>query len=293
MTHSLPPETHIGTVHLTVHDLDNAIAFYERSLGFATWSCQDGVARLGSHLAEGAQAGASPLLVLHHDPESMPAYRTTGLYHFAVLVPSRLELARVLRRLAETRTPLEGFADHLVSEAIYLHDPEHNGIEIYRDRPRDEWRFVDGRLAMATDPIDLEGISHELAGHEEPWDGLHPDTMMGHIHLRVADIPAANQFYVNQVGFDLMQLMGPSASFVSAGGYHHHIGMNTWESRGAMPPPDGSTGLRWYELRFPDAKTVGEVAGRVRKSGSPVEEHEEGLLVRDPFHIGVMLTAES
>jgi len=289
MPTTLPPETHIGTVHLTVRDLDTSVSFYEDALGFAVHGREDETAVLGPHAANGDRRS---LLVLHHDPEAQPAYRSTGLYHFAVLVPSRLELAHVLRRFAELRTPVDGFADHLVSEAIYLRDPENNGIEVYRDRPRDEWRFIDGKVAMATDPIDLEGILAELEGHDLDWAGLHPDTKMGHIHLKVADIPAANRFYVEQVGFDLIQEMAGSASFISAGGYHHHIGMNTWESRGAMPPPANATGLRWYELRLPDAKTVGEVADRVRASGGPVEERDEGLLIRDPFQIGVMLTTD-
>jgi catechol 2,3-dioxygenase len=288
LEHLLPDQTHIGAVHLTVRDMDNAIAFYEKSLGFKTHSRENGIARLGGHAV-----ADTPILVLHENPEAKPAYRATGLYHFAVLVPSRLELAQVLRRIAETRTPVQGFADHGVSEAIYLPDPEGNGIEVYRDRLRDEWPYHGETLAMVSDPLDLDGLTAELEGHAETWAGIAGGTTIGHMHLKVADIDKAEGFYVNLVGFDLIQHMRDSASFISAGGYHHHIGMNTWESRGAMPPPPDATGLRWFEVQMPDAKTVGAVADRVRKGGSSIEEAEEGLLVRDPFNIGVMLTTGS
>lgn len=281
----IDPAAHIGAVHLTIRNLERSISFYENSLGFTLRSRQDGEARLGTQ--------AHDLIALQENPEAQQTTGTTGLYHFAVLVPSRLELAEVLRRLSATQTPVSGFADHGVSEAIYLPDADGNGIEMYRDRPRDEWpRNPDGTITMTTDPLDLEGIVAGLEGYDDPWPGLHADTVMGHMHLRVADISQAEAFYLNTLGFDLIKHYPGSASFISAGGYHHHIGMNTWESRGGPPPPPDAVGLRWYELRLPGADSVGKVADQVRKAGGDFEETDSGLLLRDPSQNGVMLVSE-
>ncbi len=285
MTFKIDPATRVGKVALTVSNLDRSIAYYEKSLGFKTRQRSNGEARLGTETRD--------LLILAENPQASHPQGTTGLYHFAVLVPSRFELGQVLRRIAQTETPVQGFADHGVSEAIYLGDPDGNGIEMYRDRPRDEWPHnPDGTITMVTDPIDLDGVLGEVEGHDEPWPGLHPDTVMGHMHLRVADIPQAEAFYLNTIGFDLIKHYPHSASFISAGGYHHHIGMNTWESRGGPPPPPDAAGLRWYQIVLPRADAVGQVADQVRKAGAGVEETEHGLLVRDPSQNGVMLVSE-
>jgi catechol 2,3-dioxygenase len=279
---SIHPATTIGAVHMTVADLDRSLRFYQEALGFQVRQRAGETARLGA-------GGPDDLLVLSERPGARPARRTTGLYHFAVLVPSRLELARSLRRLAETRTPLQGFSDHLVSEAIYLADPDGNGIEIYRDRPRDEWPRQNGQLQMATDPLDVDGVLAELEYETEPWAGLRPETTIGHIHLHVADLRAADAFYHGVLGFDRILRLAGSADFVSAGGYHHHIGYNTWAGVGAPPPPPDAAGLRFFVVRLPNDAELARVADRVRKAGLPLEETEAGLLTRDPSQNGVVL----
>jgi len=284
VTESIHPNTTVGAVHLTVPDIERSLSFYQQYLGFKLQRREGDTAYLG--------AGGSSFLALTERPGARPALRATGLYHFAILVPSRLKLAQSLRRMAETRTPVQGASDHLVSEAIYLDDPDGNGIEIYRDRPRAEWQLPGGQIRMATEPLDIDGVMAEMEGKPEPWTGLHPATVLGHMHLKVANIAEAEAFYSGVLGFDLMARYGSAASFLSAGGYHHHIGMNTWESAGAPPPPPDSVGLRWFTIRLPDAAELGKVAERVREAGLSLEEYADGLFVRDPAQNGVVLTAE-
>ena len=230
--------------------------------------------------------------VLHENPQARRVRGTSGLYHFAVLVPSRVELAKSLQRLAETRWPVQGFADHLVSEAIYLPDPDGNGIEIYRDRPRSEWPRLDGQIRMATDPLDLDGVLAELDGHAEAWTGLHPQTVLGHMHLHVGNLPQANVFYGGVIGLDLITRLGNSALFMSAGGYHHHLGLNTWAGVGAPSQPPDAIGLRYFTIKLPQSNEVGATADRIRENGGSIEERADGMLLRDPFQNGVMLTVQ-
>lgn len=280
---SIHPDTTVASVHLTVSNLERSLAFYQHALGFQIHGRNGKTARLG--------AGKADFLVLTEQPGAKPYPNRTGLYHFAILVPSRLELARSLKHLAETQTPLQGFADHLVSEAIYLADPDGNGIEIYRDRPRSEWRYSNGAIQMATDPLDIDGVLAELKTHTEEWKGVHPDTRLGHMHLQVANIKDSEAFYCGVLGFDLMARYGPSALFVSAGGYHHHIGLNTWNSYGAAPPPPNSIGLRYFEIRLPNAAELDKVADRVKKAGVSLEETSDGSFLHDPSQNGIFLTA--
>lgn len=272
---TIAPGTHIGAVHLTVQDLERAAQFYEHRLGLASHGAAPGVARLG--------AGGPDLLVLHHRPDARRVRGTTGLYHFAVLVPSRTALARSLKRLIDTGTPLDGASDHLVSEALYLHDPEGNGIEIYRDRPRDQWHTDHGQIRMALDPLDLEGLLAEPGAHATPWSGLEPATTMGHVHLRVADVEVAEQFYVGVLGFETRQRFGEAALFVAAGGYHHHLGFNTWASLGAPPPPADAAGLRSFVVTLPDPDELERITRRARAAGLDVEARERGARLHDPF----------
>lgn len=279
---SIHPDTTLGPVVLTVADLSRSLDFYRDRLGFKLHRQNNSTAALG--------AGGADLLELVEQPGARKAPRTTGLYHFAVLVPSRLALAHSLWRLIETETPVQGFADHLVSEAIYLPDPDGNGIEIYRDRSRDQWPRINGQLQMATNPIDLDGILGELAGHDEDWAGLHPDTIIGHVHLHVRDVDEAEHFYHEVLGFDRIMRYGPSAVFLSAGGYHHHIGVNTWAGAGAPPPPPESVGLRWFTIQLPDPAARDAIADRSRRAGVTVEERAGGLFMRDPSQNGIVLT---
>jgi len=284
---SIHPDTTVGRVSLTVRDIARLRGFYESVVGLTALSAADGRVTLGV-------AGA-PLVELVADPEAAsPPRHTTGLYHLAILLPSRLELARALRRLIGARWRLVGAADHLVSEALYLDDPEGNGIEIYRDRPREEWRRDGAEIAMATLPLDLDDLMAELAAY--PDDASEPmprDATMGHVHLHVADLPAAEAFYGDLLGFDVTARGYPGALFMSAGGYHHHLGLNTWAGEGAPPPPGGSTGLRHFEIVLAGASELELLLGRVREKGVPVREGGGAGLVRDPSKNALLLRAGS
>jgi len=272
----LHPETHIGLVALTVANRERSVAFYQDVLGFTV------IERGNAGVILGAGATA-PLLLLTEQAGTRPKpSSTTGLYHFALLVPSRADLGRSLLHLAELRYPLDGYADHLVSESLYLSDPDGNGIEIYRDRPRSQWHWANGRVAMATDPLDIEGILSEGEGDPRPWKGLPPGTHMGHIHLQVGDLRQAEEFYHGVLGFDVTARM-PGALFVSAGGYHHHIGMNTWQSRGAGPAPETGAGLGSFVIAMPDREALAQVRARLDGNNIPVDGQVDSIQVADPF----------
>jgi catechol 2,3-dioxygenase len=278
---ALPNELRLGYLHLTVSNLDRSLAFYQNTLGFQIHQREGDTLYLG--------AGGSDRLALTERPGAVRVRRATGLYHFAILVPSRRELARVIRRVAETRAPVQGASDHLVSEALYLPDPDGNGIEVYRDRPRAEWPTVNGQIAMATEPLDVDGVMSELDRQPGDWPGLDPQTVLGHMHLHVRDIPEAQTFYHDVLGFDVIANLG-TALFVSAGGYHHHIGLNTWGTLGAKPAPAGSIGLRYFTIQLPTSADVDEVVARARSAGAPIEEHFAGTLVRDPSQNALVFT---
>jgi catechol 2,3-dioxygenase len=279
---SIDPATSIGAVHLTISDLDRSARFYQARLGFTVHRHEDRTVWLG--------AGGPDLLILGQC-ETAPRVRgTTGLYHFAVLVPSRVELAWSLRRLIETDTLMQGFADHGVSEALYLADPDGNGIEIYRDRPRAEWPSAGGRVQMGADPLDLDGLLGELKDGSKAGSGLAPRATIGHVHLHVSRLRDAEAFYVDLMGVDLMQRYGPGALFVSAGGYHHHIGLNTWAGVGAPPPPAGALGLRHFVIRLPNDAARVQVVDRLHGAGVATQSLDDGILVRDPANNALLLT---
>jgi catechol 2,3-dioxygenase len=215
----------------------------------------------------------------------------TGLFHLAVLLPSRRDLAVALRRLAEARVPLDGASDHLVSEALYLHDPDRNGIEIYRDRAREQWPHVGGSLEMATLPLDIDDILTQLPPGSAKDAFAPAGTQIGHVHLQVADLDAAEEFYSGVLGFDVTVKGYAGALFVSAGGYHHHIGLNTWQSLGAGAPPPGAIGLRSFEIALPDADELDRVLERVSKAGIDADRSDGTALLRDPSGNVVRLLA--
>jgi catechol 2,3-dioxygenase len=280
----IDPATTIGAVGLTVADLDSAQRFYEQAIGLQTIERAGNKVRLG--------AGHDTLVELVGDPDAPPRPQpSTGLFHLAILVPSRLELARALRRVAGAGSRFTGASDHLVSEALYLNDPEGNGIEIYRDRPRSEWRYTDGRLEMATLPLDLDSLVDELSGAESDGTPMPPDTHIGHVHLNVAELPASETFYGNGLGLDVTVRGYPGALFLSAGGYHHHVGLNTWLGPGAPPPPQGSRGLAWFDVVVPNDGELERIEQRMRAAGFEPERRESGLLATDPSQNRVLTRA--
>jgi catechol 2,3-dioxygenase len=295
---SIEATTSLGAVSLTVSDLGRARAFYEQVLGLvpSTAIRDDGALAL-------TDAGGGPaLVVLHEDRDAAPFDpRRSGLFHLAILVPNRIELARSLRRIADARWPLTGASDHLVSEALYLRDPDGNGIEIYRDRPRAQWPVDDrGEIRMDTLRLDLSGLLRELDQDPEldPASAVMAGTRIGHVHLQVSELDAAERLYCAVLGFDVTVRTYPGALFVSAGGYHHHIGLNTWQTLGAPPASPGGVGLRSFEVLLPDGAALTRALDRVDAAGIEVQRPSSNAaspdsaapaLVRDPFGIAVVL----
>ena len=280
---SLPARTSLGPVRLRVGDVEAVAAFCRRALGLHDLPGDDGPVRLGT-------LGGTPLVELVADP-SAPARpgRTTGLFHLAILLPSRAELAQAIHRVSRAGWSFNGASDHLVSEALYLTDPEGNGIELYRDRPREEWRHRDGELEMSTLALDLDGVLGSLAPGTAD-EGVPDGTVMGHVHLQVRDIPEADAFYTGVLGFDPVVRGYPGALFVSAGGYHHHIGLNTWGTRDASPAPGGARGLDHYRVVLPSAADVDVVAGRLADAGHDPAPVSGGVRVRDPSGNAVVIS---
>jgi len=275
--------TTVGLVALTVSDLARSLTFYTQAIGLAVLAQDNSTATLG--------VGATPLLLLTEHTGAQPWPREgrsyTGLYHFAILVPTRADLGLWVRHWLELGLPL-GQGDHLVSEAMYISDPDENGIEIYWDRPRSAWRWANGRVQMASNPVDIQGLLAEAAHAGEPWSGLAAGTHLGHIHLQVGDITQAMRFYHDVMGFDIVAQM-PSALFVSAGGYHHHIGMNTWHSQGASPAPNGSVGLRFFTVDFANEAARTAVLDRIKAAGFPYTQDADGVFAQDPWHNTLLL----
>jgi catechol 2,3-dioxygenase len=280
----LPSTLRLGAVHLTVSDLERSVTFYEDAIGLQLHRREDGVARMG--------VGEEDLLVLYEEPGARRAGRHAGLYHYALLFPSREELARAALRLAAKRTPIQGASDHGTHEAIYLPDPGGNGIELAADRPREMWpRPLD--YAGGPQPLDLDGLLATVAG-EEVRGEAGPGLAVGHVHLHVGDLERALAFYRDVLGFELMTFMPGAAAFVSAGGYHHHLGFNVWRGEGVPAVPEGRVGLRHWTVVLEDPEEVAAVGGRIRDAGIATGEREVGLLVRDPWGIAVLfITPES
>jgi len=281
----IPPDTRLGPVHLTVADLDRSVDYYQRVVGLAVR--ERGVVQDRRPVDEGARFAAlgargTDLVVLIEHPGAPPARGYAGLYHLALVVPARADLAGWLAHAVRTRVALTGLSDHFVSEAIYLSDPDEHGIELYWDRPRPHW---EGQVAqrMTSFPLDTNGLLAELDDPATaPFDGLPPGTSMGHVHLRVADVPSTVAFYRDVLGFRLMATFGRQAAFLAAGGYHHHIGANSWESAGAPQAPPGTATLRHATIVLPDTASRDAVVARVARSGQAAEDAPAGFLVRDP-----------
>jgi catechol 2,3-dioxygenase len=278
---SIDPRTTIGAVSLTVADLPGGREFYTGAIGLTALDEEGDAVRLG--------VDETTLVELHGAPGAPPRPPgTSGLFHMAILVPDRGELARALRRVMDSGWRFSGASDHLVSEALYLSDPEGNGIEIYRDRPREEWPRHDGEIEMDTRPLDLDGVLGELPNAA---DGglMAPGTRIGHVHLNVGDLAAAENFYVGLLGFDVTVRGYAGALFVSAGGYHHHIGLNVWAGEGAPPPPPGSRGLRDYEIVLPDREQLAGAAERLSGAGVDFEPLDGAIALSDPSGNGILV----
>jgi catechol 2,3-dioxygenase len=281
---AIAPTTRLGAVRLTVGDPGGEREFYEGVVGLRpVQGSRDGdLVTLG--------ANGTPIVELEVYPSAPPRPRgTTGLFHLAILFADRPELASVLRRIAASRWPMGGASDHLVSEALYTDDAEGNGIELYRDRPRDEWTRSGDEVDMATLPLDVQALAADAPPAGEEARAAAPETRLGHVHLNVSDLDAAEAFYAGVLGFEVMTRSYPGALFVSAGGYHHHIGLNTWVGPGAPPPVAGSRGLRWFEVVLPDGGELERVEASVREAGAPAESRDDGLLTADPSGNGVLL----
>ena len=289
---SIHPATKIGTVSLKVSNLENQLTFYQQVLGFQLHWRESNKAGLG--------AGGADLLQLTEEPNLKKYRSVTGLYHFAVLFPNRRELARATARLFVLKYPNYP-TDHIMTKTTYLDDPEGNGIELYTESPEDgtwtmangtfETRRADGTWSDGREPLDVDALLSHLKEDDRLDVPIPPETRVGHIHLHVRDIDEAVDFYHGVIGFDVMGVAKSfRAAFVSAGGYHHHIGLNTWQGEGAPPPPADAAGLRYFTVELPDQKALDEVTARVEKAGISANQTEEGLLLYDPSQNGVVLT---
>jgi catechol 2,3-dioxygenase len=282
----LPATLRLGPVHLTVSDLARSIRWYETALGL----------HVHEHDIDGATArlgdGDAVTLVLVEDRGARPAGRHAGLYHYALLHPSREELARALVRLLAQRTPVQGASDHGTHEAIYLADPDGNGIELAADRPREQWPSPEEEFGRGGPlPLDIENLLATVAG-EEPVERVGTGLRMGHVHLHVGSIEEGVVFYRDVIGFDVWAQI-PTAAFVSAGGYHHHLGFNVWRGEGVPPAPDHTVGLRHWTVQLDASEEVSDIRARVEAAGHEIEAYDHGFLVRDPWGIALLFEVGS
>jgi len=277
------PSTYVGQVHLKVRDLDLALRFYRDVIGFRVLERNAGTATLTAD-------GKTALLILEQPEDVMPKQgRTTGLYHFALLLPTRTDLARIVVHFARIGLRF-GSSDHLVSEALYLSDPDGNGIEIYRDRDPSEWTWRRDEVEMAVDPLDFRDLL--TAADDRPWEALPEGTLMGHIHLHVSHLGPAERFYTDGLGFEVVNRYGAQALFLSTGGYHHHIGLNTWNGVGAPRPAENSVGLRSFTLVYPDAAARERAVANLRSMGEDVAEMDGRYEAIDPSGNRVVLVVQ-
>ena len=282
---NLPSGLRLGSVTLAVADRQRSLAFYRDFLGLSL--IEEGTRHGEPTITLGAAGTAVIRLVVRPGIAPLPR-RVTGLYHAAILLPNRTALARIVLRLADARYPF-GAADHGVSEALYLDDPDGNGLEIYRDRPRDEWIWRDGQIAMTTIPLDLQSIVDEIGEGDPRWAPLPAGTTLGHMHLRVGDASAAERFYAGVLGFDVVARV-PGARFMSVDGYHHHLGANSWESAAAQPRSEDTAGLIEWEIILPTIDDIVATASRLSAAGITIDARADGSLdILDPWRTRLVL----
>ncbi|QDP41879.1 VOC family protein [Radiobacillus deserti] len=266
---------HVTHVSLIVSDIERAITFYVDTLGFKVKKRQNGVASL---TVDGKQT-----IITLEQPEAVTEKeaRRTGLYHFAVLVPTRKDLALVLKRLLEKGYPLQGASDHLVSEALYLSDPDGHGVEIYADRPSERWTWRNGEVVMTTAAIDGPDLLAEA--EEYVWGGLPSNTVLGHIHLHVAELDEVRRFYTDGLGFQVVNSQyGTQVLFVSTNGYHHHVGLNIWNGRNAPKPSSNSVRMKYFTVSYPSVEEMEQVVRRLELLNAPFHFVEDAVFTKDP-----------
>lgn len=286
MSNSLHPTTKLGPVHIKVTDLDKSVKFYEEVIGLRAIERKQ-------NIVEFATIDNQTLLIVEADPtfEILPAQSHSGLYHFAILVPDQASLGLVLRNIAEHNVPL-GQGDHEVSEALYLNDPDGNGIEIYRDRPRSAWHInSDGSVRLLTDPVNVDGLLKASEGLS--WEGLPSGTVMGHVHFHVGNLEVAKQFYCDVLGFKQTSTYGKQALFVAAGDYHHHIGLNIWAGQNAPMNPEHAVGIKNFTIVLPDLVALGEVIGRLNEANISYDQNGTTVTLTEPFGVGIKLSVEA
>ncbi len=274
--------TGIGSVHLNVSNMERAVYFYQEALGMFVINQEGLQTRLGT-------SDGKTLLVLHKVNNPPPRKLTTGLYHFAIRLSEREDLARLLLHLVNNNVDIDGVGDHGVSEAVYLTGPDGAGIELAYDRPQEDWPYdEEDFLDMGTDDLDLDNLMLTLKNQEKKFTGLPKDTRIGHIHLAVKELELSEQFY-SQLGLDLTQEYGEAALFFAGEDYHHHVGLNIWHTEGAAPLPADTAGLRFFELVYDSPQSIQTAAETLQTAGISVETTEDGVIATDPSGIKILL----
>lgn len=275
------PNTFVGHVKIKVENLERSLKYYQEVIGFNILEQTKTTAKLTTD-------GKTSILSIEQPANVVPKQgKTTGLYHFAILLPHRSDLANITNHFIENGIQI-GSSDHLVSEALYLSDPDGNGIEIYADRDPSDWDWYSGEVVMTVDPLNFENLlSH--AKLEQPWKGLPAGTVMGHIHLHVSDLKKAVEFYVKGLGFEVVNQYGSQALFLSTGKYHHHIGLNTWNGVGAPTPPVNSVGLESFTLILPNDETREQVVKKLKETGTSVIREDGVFITLDPSGNKILL----
>jgi len=276
------PNIVVGDIRLLVTDIEKSVDFYQNIIGFR-------LLEKSQHCARVTIDGQHALITLEAPEHVLPKQpRRAGLYHFALLLPDRKALAQMFLRLLKVHYPLEGASDHLVSEALYLSDPDGNGMEIYADRSADMWKWKGGQVVMETNALDMEGLLEDSDGIN--LTELPSDTLMGHIHLHVANLETAKHFYCDGLGFQIVSHYGNQALFLSTGGYHHHIGINVWNGVGVPAPDENSVGLKWMTLVYPDEASRLHVIEQLQHMEAFIEEKGGEIFTQDPSGTRIKLT---
>jgi catechol 2,3-dioxygenase len=285
MKTQIHPSTQMGSIHLYVRNLPRSIQFYTQIVGLHVYHRDEHRVTLG---VKQSPSPKEVLVVLEEQPTfEVRQHKTTGLYHFALLVPKRKDLAKVLYHLVQSGVMLQGASDHFISEAIYFADPDNHGIEIAADRPREVWEGKLSDILRLNGPLQVNQLLEEI--DETPWEGLPVGTSIGHIHLHVGDIETARSFYCHLLGFDEAMMMGNSALFVSAGGYHHHIGLNTWNGYGTNPPDHRTISMKYFTILLPNHQAFEEIQERLKAHHISYIEKDDSIFITDPFENRIRL----